>query len=123
MLRLAMPTEPEWLDMPHGVRLLARPMTAAIDTAANIAVERALRDAGTAMTEEMRIGLALQLRAELLAAEMIAAWEGVADAEGVPLALTRDNAALLMRSSAEVMLAFVTQVRAPLERATAEGNA
>lgn len=123
MLRLNLPTEASWHDMPHGVRLFLRPMSAAIDTAANLAVQRALADAGTALTEEMRIGLALQLRAEVLAAELIADWQGVADEAGLPLALSRDAAALLMRSSADVMLAFVTAARAPLERAVAEGNA
>lgn len=123
MLRLNLPTEPAWHDMQNGVRLFLRPASSAILTAADIAADRALREAGTAMDEPMRLGLAIQVRAEQLARALVADWSGVADADGNDLSLSADNVALLMRSSAEIMLRFLDVVRAPFDRASAEGNA
>lgn len=123
MLRLNLPTEPAWHDMANGVRLFLRPASAAILTAADIAADRALREVGTAMDEPMRLGLAIQVRAEQLARALVADWSGVADGAGQDLLLTLDNVALLMRSSPEIMLRFLDVVRAPFDEATAEGNA
>ena len=123
MLRLNLPTEPAWAEMPHGVRLFLRPASAAILTAADIATDKALRSVGTSMDEDSRLGLAIQVRAEHLARALIADWSGVGDADNNDLLLTLDNAALLMRSSPEIMLRFLDVVRAPFDRATAEGNA
>lgn len=123
MLRLNLPTEPAWHDLPHGVRLFLRPASAAILTAADIATDKALREVGTAMDEASRLGLAIQVRAEHLARALITDWSGVGDENGGDVLLTLDNAALLMRSSPEIMLRFLDVVRAPFDRATTEGNA
>ena len=42
MLRLDFPLDAFWIDCPHGVRLLARPLTSALNTAAGARAHRRL---------------------------------------------------------------------------------
>ncbi|MBI1207419.1 MAG: hypothetical protein GC191_09030 [Azospirillum sp.] len=46
MIRLDLPREPHWLDMPHGVRLHVRPLDTATDAAARAAAAADLRERG-----------------------------------------------------------------------------
>ena len=46
MIRLDLPREPQWLDLPHGVRLLVRPLDTATDAAARAAAVTDLRERG-----------------------------------------------------------------------------
>ena len=77
MLRLNLSSEPEWLDLGHGVRVRVVPCTSAIMAAArgSDAVE-ALVAAGASEAE-----LALAL-AKAMAGIAILDWEGVGDADG-----------------------------------------
>jgi hypothetical protein len=123
MLRLDMPTEPAWHDMPHGVRLLLRPATAALVAAADVRARSFLGENPTPDDTALAQGVAFQMRAQKLGQYLIEAWEGVADAEGNPAPVTPANIDTLMRVSADLTAAFLGAVHAPLDRMTAEGNA
>jgi len=122
MLRLDMPTEPVWHDLPHGVRLKLRPATAALVAAADVAARAAL-PAEASTDPALATGLAFQVRAQALARYLVADWEGVADATGAPAPVTQANTDALMMASADLTAAFLGAVHAPLDRITAEGNA
>jgi hypothetical protein len=91
MLRLNVASEPEWLDLGHGVRVRVVPCTSAIMAAArgSDAVE-ALVAAGASEAE-----LALAL-AKAMAGVAILDWEGVGDADGKPIPVTAEAAAALI---------------------------
>jgi hypothetical protein len=91
MLRLNLASEPEWLDLGHGVRVRVLPCTSGVMAAArgNPAVE-ALVAAGASEAE-----LALAL-AKAMAAIAILDWEGVGDADGVPVPVTPEAASALI---------------------------
>ena len=80
MLRLNLASEPEWLDLGHGVRVRVVPCTSGVMAAArgSDAVE-ALVAAGASEAE-----LALAL-AKAMAGIAILDWEGVGDADGKPV--------------------------------------
>ena len=91
MLRLNLASEPEWLDLGHGVRVRVLPCTSGVMAAArgNAAVE-ALVAAGASEAE-----LALAL-AKAMAGIAILDWEGVGDAEGIPIPVSPEAASALM---------------------------
>jgi hypothetical protein len=91
MLRLNLSSEPEWLDLGHGVRVQVTPCTSAVMAAArgSDAVE-ALVAAGASETE-----LALAL-AKAMAGVAILNWEGVGDADGSAIPVSPEAAAALM---------------------------
>jgi hypothetical protein len=76
MLRLDLTAEPRWLELDHGVRLHAAPLTTALMVAArsDAAVE-ALPD--TATDEERAL-----VFAKAIARRAVSEWEGVGDADG-----------------------------------------
>ena len=77
MLRLNLASEPEWLDLCHGVRVRVVPCTSAIMAAARGSdTVEALVAAGASEAE-----LALAL-AKAMAGIAIIDWEGVGDADG-----------------------------------------
>ena len=130
MLRLDIPTQAFWVDCPHGVRLLCRPLTTAMNHAAVTRAGRRLREA-----EEAAPGDAMladpDVRAGMVAAEVVAAlgevlveaWEGVGAAEGdAPAPLTRDGIRAVL-SVPEIAMAFNAGISAPITRLAAEGNA
>ena len=88
MLRLNLASEPEWLDLGHGVRVRVLPCTSAIMAAArgSKAVE-AMVAAGAAEAE-----LALAL-AKAMAGIAILDWEGVGDGDGKPIPVNPEAAA------------------------------
>jgi hypothetical protein len=91
MLRLNPASEPEWLDLGHGVRVRVLPCTSGVMAAArgNPAVE-ALVAAGASEAE-----LALAL-AKAMAGIAILDWEGVGDADGKPVSVTPEAASALI---------------------------
>lgn len=140
MLRLGRPKEPVWLDLPHGVRVLVRPITTALWTAARahaqqevralVADEERRKEAGlssadTADTKDegVRQGLAQELLVKALARYGIMAWEGVGDLDGNPIEATPDAAAQLMGQEFTIASAFFEQYLAADDRMAAEGNA
>lgn len=91
MLRLNLASEPEWLDLGHGVRVHVLPCTSGVMAAArgSDAVE-AMVAAGASEAE-----LALAL-ARAMAGIVILDWEGVGDADGRPIPVTLEAASALM---------------------------
>ncbi|MDF1621798.1 hypothetical protein [Pseudothioclava nitratireducens] len=96
MLRLNLSTEPRWLDLGHGVRLLVEPLTTAIMLAARS--DPAIL-AATAATEndaaQSNDDLA-RIVAKAVARIVVKDWEGVGDEDGKPLPLTLEGIAALL---------------------------
>ena len=91
MLRLNLSTEPRWLDLGHGVRLLVEPLTTAImlaarsDPAIVAAAADAESDAAHSNDDLARIV------AKAVARIVVKDWEGVGDEDGKPLLLTPEG--------------------------------
>lgn len=138
MIRLSLPREPYWLDLPHGVRVFVRPLNTAVYEAARargwrmaraIAAEHAdLKAAGADITglpdlsdEDALAGLSQMLFAQGLARSAITRWEGVLDAAGNPAEVTDPAVAELMQLP-RMAESFVIQYTETHEAVLAEGN-
>ncbi|TAN53767.1 MAG: hypothetical protein EPN26_06660 [Rhodospirillales bacterium] len=138
MIRLSLPKEPYWLDLPHGVRVFVRPLTTAVYEAARsrgwrmaraIAAEHAdLKAAGADITglpdlsdEDALAGLSQMLFAQGLARSAITKWEGVLDADDRPAEITDSAIAELMQLP-RMAESFVVQYTETHEAVIAEGN-
>ena len=89
MLRLNLSTEPRWLDLGHGVRLLVEPLTTAIMLAARSdpMIIAAAGDAeGVASNDDLA-----RIVAKAVARIVVKDWEGVGDEDGEQLALTPEG--------------------------------
>lgn len=89
MLRLNLSTEPRWLDLGHGVRLLVAPLTTAIMLAARSdpTIVAAATDAeANASNDDLA-----RIVAKAVARIVVKDWEGVGDEDGKPLTLTPDG--------------------------------
>ena len=106
MLRLNLSTEPRWLDLGHGVRLLVEPLTTAVMLAARsdpaivaaTAATAALTPAPDAAIGAEHDALAsasnddlARIVAKAVAKITVKDWEGVGDEDGKPLPLTPDG--------------------------------
>ena len=80
MLTLDLSREPEWLDLPAGVRLLLRPLGTALMAAA-----RSDAAVVAAADGDDREAAAVAL-AKAIARRAVVKWEGIGDAEGNPVA-------------------------------------
>ena len=89
MLRLNLSTEPQWLDLGHGVRLFVEPLTTAIMLAARSdpAIIAAAADAENSASND---DLA-RIVAKAVARIVVKDWEGVGDGDGKPLPLTPEG--------------------------------
>ena len=91
MLRLRLSTEPEWLNLGHGVRLFVEPLTTAVMLAARS------DPAILAATQNQEIESSpsnddlARIVAKAVARIVVQDWEGVGDAEGKPLSVTPDG--------------------------------
>jgi len=89
MLRLNLSTEPRWLDLGHGVRLLVEPLTTAIMLAARSdpTIIAAAGDAdGSASNDDLA-----RIVAKAVARIVVKDWEGLGDEDGKPLPLTPEG--------------------------------
>ena len=123
MLHLDIPTEPRWLDLPEGVRLLTRPVTTAVMQAAQSAAARRLeaaREAGP-LDPDWERGLAFLYLVQGLARHAVLEWQGVGDAAGAPLPLSAEAVDALMQHDA-IASAFWAGATAPARAVVAEGN-
>jgi len=138
MIRLTIPKEPYWIDLPHGVRVFVRPLTTAVYEAARargwrmaraIAAEHAdLKAAGADITglpdlsdEDALAGLSQMLFAQGLARSAITKWEGVLDEADKPAEITDAAIADLMQLP-RMAEGFVVQYTETHEAVIAEGN-
>ncbi|MDF1621790.1 hypothetical protein [Pseudothioclava nitratireducens] len=91
MLRLRLSTEPEWLDLGHGVRLFVEPLTTAVMLAARsdpaiLAATQVAEGEDTPSNDDLA-----RIVAKAVARIVVHDWEGVGDAEGKPLSVTPDG--------------------------------
>ena len=91
MLRLRMSTEPEWLDLGHGVRLFVEPLTTAVMLAARsdpaiLAATQNQEIEDSASNDDLA-----RIVAKAVARIVVQDWDGVGDAEGEPLPVTPDG--------------------------------
>lgn len=125
MLKLDLPTEPYWADLPHGVRVRIKPVTTAIISAAQHRAARLGREAAEAaggeLDPDLSRGLAFVLMAKALARFAVEDWEGVADAAGDPLPFSPDLAERLMDIES-MASAFWDAAIKPIQVVTSEGN-
>ena len=127
MIRLDLPREPHWLTLPHGVRVLVRPLDTAIDTAARAGAAADLRERGqtvppAASKESWRLGQAKAALARALGQLSILEWSGVLAADDTPAPVTPETVVMLM-DIPDIATAFLRLIYGPLERLAAEGNA
>jgi hypothetical protein len=136
-IRLGLPREPRWIDLAGTARVLVRPATTALISAAQhaaMAEADAIRagrlgliDAGASVDgldlddPHIASGLAHDLMVRALARYLVTAWDGVFDADGNALAF---DAALLPQLMAieDVAAAFWRHVLEPERRQATEGN-
>lgn len=126
MLKLDLPTEPYWAEMPLGVRLRIRPVTTAIVSAAQHRAARLGREAAEAaggeLDPDMSRGLAFVLMAKALARFAVEEWEGVAGPDGAALPCSPDLAERLMDIES-MASAFWDAALKPIQAVSSEGNA
>ncbi len=131
MIRLNLPTEPYWLDLPLGVRLLVRPLDTAVYEACRY---RAAREAKRIIDERERSGddapvdedeadgLATWLVTVALARVAIIDWRGVEDAEGSGPAPVDDTTVSDLMRIPLIASEFRRRILEPYERLVTEGN-
>ncbi len=126
MIRLDLSREPHWLDLPHGVRLLVRPLDTATDAAARVAAITDLRQRGqtappAADKEAWRAGQTKDALARTLGQLTIIDWSGVLLADGSPAPVSAETVGLLM-AIPRIATEFLRLIYAPLDRLAAEGE-
>ena len=139
-IRLQLPTEPRWIDLPHGVRVRCRPLdfetqavcravqsdvllaaTREADDRRKVGQESAedARLAGSSYWRDGKVEAAVTLGA---AVACIVEWEGVGDESGAPLPVTDDNIRRLLAVSG-IGSKLTDALYAPLAAVIDEGNA
>ncbi|WP_026784128.1 hypothetical protein [Pleomorphomonas koreensis] len=116
MIRLDLSTEPKWLDLGSGLRLLVLPVTTATMVAArnDPTVESLPKDASQ---EQMAV-----VMAKAVARRIVTDWEGVGDQSGMPMSVTPEGIDALL-DIWPVFEAFQTRCLAPHLMLDAEKNA
>ncbi|WP_439580524.1 hypothetical protein [Elioraea sp.] len=125
MLTLDIAREPRWLDLPQGVRLLAKPLDritrAAAEGAAQIEEAKVLLGEAAQQERSVFNGLYFMLLVRLFARRVVTAWEGVGDRDGAPLALSPTALDALMEHD-DMAVAFWDAMIGRPDPAEAEGN-
>jgi hypothetical protein len=138
MIRLALPSEPYPIDLPHGVAVTVRPCDTAVYEAARLKMARTVRDLVRQKEEAERAGMRLDglpdmsdddriagfsqfLFAQALARGAIVSWTGVLDATGEPAPVTDRTVSDLMRVP-RIAEAFVVAYTKPHADLVSEGN-
>ncbi|MGE7417826.1 hypothetical protein [Methylobacterium tarhaniae] len=94
MLKLSQAAETFWLDVLPGVRIRFKPITVASMLVAREAVGKVFRD-----EDQDDVGARANIAlVRELARRGIVEWEGIGDAEGQPLSVTREAVDLLMEN-------------------------
>jgi len=94
MIRLNLKKEPYWLDLPSDVRVLVRPLSTAIMSAAQSMVIKQIKAQqaeNNLENEQIRLGLSQSLLIKALAIASITQWQGVFLPEGEELAAVSEQ--------------------------------
>ena len=89
MLRLNLSRDPKWVDLGHGVRVLALPLTSAI--LLSLRGDASLEGGENRSPVEQAL-----IFAKAVASRVVTEWEGVGDEDGNALAVTPEAASALM---------------------------
>ena len=116
MIRLNLSTDPRWVDLLPGLRLVVWPVTTAIMAAAR--ADAALNDLDDDSPREM---LAVAM-AQAVARRIVVDWTGVGDDDGNPVPVTPDGIDALLNIW-PVFEAFQEKVLGPYLVLDAEKNA
>lgn len=139
MIRLALPTEPQWLDLPYGVRVLVRPLSSVLMETARQIVAAEMRELRSSMTRLREAGVemvdapnledanvshaeALVRLAKSLARVAVLEWDGVLAADGTVEALSPASLNRLM-DVPSVCSSFFERYTSTLDVLEAEKNA
>jgi hypothetical protein len=114
MIRLNLTCKPKWLDLGHGVRVLALPLTSAV--LLSLRGDLALEDAKLLSPAEQALRFA-----KAVASRVITEWEGVGDEDGKELPVSPAAAAALM-DVFPLYRAFEAQYIAPWLKLESEKN-
>jgi hypothetical protein len=114
MIRLNLSSAPQWLDLGHGVRVLALPLTSAV--LLSLRGDLALEDAELLSPAEQALRFA-----KAVASRVVTEWEGVGDEDGKELPVSPAAAAALM-DVFPLYRAFETTYVAPWLRLESEKN-
>ena len=139
MLKLELDRQPRWLALPHGIRVLVRPLTTAISEAAfsdainrvrpvKLEAEDAAAAGAPLPPEEPNganaawlAGLQWQYLCEAYARYAILEWQGLGDENGEPLPLS-PAAFTAFAAHPDLGREFYRLLRGDLDRLDAEGN-
>ncbi|ALK09001.1 hypothetical protein [Blastochloris viridis] len=86
MIRLDLSRDPKWVDLGHGVRVLAAPLTSAVMMAARSDLREALPGDGGAAGHAAAVALV-----KAIARMVIRDWDGIGDTDGNPLPPTPER--------------------------------
>ena len=86
MIRLDLSRDPKWVDLGHGVRVLAAPITSAVMMAARSDLREALPDGGGAAGHAAAVALV-----KTIARMVIRDWDGIGDTDGNPVPPTPER--------------------------------
>lgn len=90
MIRIQLSSEPQWLDLGHGVRLLLLPLTTALMVATRS--DPAVQDLEAEASNDSRAAIFVGA----LARRAVVDWEGVGDADGNVLPVTPEGVDALL---------------------------
>ena len=88
MLRLNLSTEPQWLDLGHGVRLFVEPLTTAVMLAARSDPAILAAAQGGDVEDSPSNDDLARIVAKAVARIVVTDWEGVGDEDGKALPVT-----------------------------------
>ena len=124
MLTLDVSREPRCIDLPHEVRLLAKPLdriTRAAAEGAALAEAKALLSEPAHQERSVFNGVYFMLLVRLIARRVVSAWEGVGDRDGNPLAFSPAALDALLERD-DMAVAFWDAVIGRPDPVEAEGN-
>ena len=91
MLRLNLSTEPQWLDLGHGVRLFVEPLSNAVMLAARSDPAILAATQGEGVEDSPSNDDLARIVAKAVARIVVKDWESIGDEDGKPLPITPEG--------------------------------
>ncbi len=140
MIRLALPTEPQWLELPYGVRVRVRPLSSVLMETARQIVAAEMRELRSSMTRLREAGVemvdapnledanvshaeALVRLAKALARVSILEWTGVLSEDGSVEVIVAPASINRLMDVPSVCSSFFERYTSTLDVLEAEKNA